>query len=171
MNVDAEIEWAWVRLEDLSVKEWHHVISLRQAVFVVEQDCPYLDADALDLCSWHLIGWSGSGDLVSDSRGDLGRAAVAYLRVVDADAKYEECSIGRLLIRSSHRGVGLGHRLMKEVMRLITEAYPGQPIRISAQEHLQGFYHGYGFVQVGDVYDEDGIPHIEMLASQSLSGH
>ena len=37
------------------------------------------------------------------------------------------------------------------------------PIRIGAQAHLQRFYGGLGFETISDVYDEDGIPHIDML--------
>ena len=34
---------------------------------------------------------------------------------------------------------------------------------ISAQEYLIKFYEGHGFKVSGDVYDEDGIPHIQMI--------
>ena len=153
--MSVEVEWQWCRLEDLAVIDWHQVISLRQAVFVVEQDCPYLDADNLDLNAWHLIGWSQE------------HTPLAYLRVVDPGSKYLEPSIGRVLTRLSHRGLGLGHEMMTGVMERIATQFPQQAVRISAQVHLQRFYNGFGFEPVGDGYDEDGIPHIEMLASVS----
>jgi len=151
----ANIEWQWTRIENLSAVDWHHIVSLRQAVFVVEQDCAYLDADDLDVKSWHLIAWSVV---------DKARIAVAYLRVVDPGCKYQEPSIGRVLTRTTYRGIGLGKALMVKGMSLIEKQFPRRANRISAQEHLQAFYKNYGFVQVGDVYDEDGIPHIEMLS-------
>ena len=40
--------------------------------------------------------------------------------------------------------------------------WPDQPIYLSAQAHLQGYYSRYGFNPVGDVYVEDGIPHLGM---------
>ena len=151
IDVIDNIRWQWERIEGLSAVEWHHVVSLRQAVFVVEQNCVYLDADDLDLSSWHLIGW------------DYNQNAVAYLRVVDAGIKYQELSIGRLLTRISHRNQGIGHALMKKVMQLMSKQFSRWGVRISAQEHLQAFYRQYGFDPVGDVYDEDGIPHVEMV--------
>lgn len=150
--MSVEIEWQWCRLEELSVLEWHEVISLRQAVFVVEQDCPYLDADDLDLKAWHLIGWSQE------------HLPLAYLRAVDPGCKYSEPSIGRVLIKLSHRGLGLGNALMSCGMRRLKAQFPRQAVRISAQVHLQRFYNEFGFEPVGEGYDEDGIPHIEMLA-------
>lgn len=154
------IEWQWARMDALSVKEWHEIVSLRQAVFVVEQECPYLDADVLDLHAWHLIGWVDADERIGSEQK---RVALAYLRVVDPGHKYAEPSIGRVLTRLSHRRLGLGKALMGQAMHQVAEYFPGQAIRISAQKHLQAFYNMYGFAQVGDGYDEDGIPHIEMI--------
>ena len=160
----ADIQWQWSRIEGLSTKQWHHVVSLRQAVFVVEQNCPYLDADDLDLQAWHLIGWEAednSDDVISGKNAEL--VAVAYLRVVDPGCKYQEPSIGRVLTRICHRRLGLGKAIMMQAMARINEQFPQQEIRISAQKHLRVFYSVIGFTQVGREYDEDGIPHIEML--------
>ncbi len=165
--VAVNIQWQWSRIEDLATKQWHHIVSLRQAVFVVEQNCPYLDADDLDLYAWHLIGWGEAQD--SDGTEIEGKKcesiAVAYLRVVDPGCKYSEPSIGRVLTRISHRRGGLGKAVMIQAMKRISEQFPQQAIRISAQEHLHKFYSEFGFTQTGEGYDEDGIPHIEMLKS------
>jgi ElaA protein len=37
------------------------------------------------------------------------------------------------------------------------------PIRIGAQKYLERFYGELGFVRAGEDYDEDGIPHLEMV--------
>jgi len=157
--VDIEVEWQWGRINSFSVVDWHHVISLRQAVFVVEQDCPYLDADVLDLESWHLVAWSVDKGVHPQALG--------YLRVIDPGAKYAEASIGRLLTQIDYRNKGLGRALMSSAIGRIEALFPGQLVRISAQEHLRKFYEHYGFRQVGDGYDEDGIPHIEMISDLS----
>jgi len=163
--VAVNIQWQWSRIEALSTKQWHHIVSLRQAVFVVEQNCAYLDADALDLHAWHLIGWVEGHDS-DDSAGNRNEPiAVAYLRVVDPGCKYSEPSIGRVLTRVSYRRCGLGKAVMVEAVKRISEQFSQQAVRISAQEHLRAFYSEFGFTQVGDEYDEDGIPHIEMLKS------
>lgn len=157
--MENEVEWQWGRINSFSVEEWHQVIRERQAVFVVEQACPYADADALDVESWHLVAWSTARDSQPMVMG--------YLRVVDPGGKYAEPSIGRLLTHIDHRGTGLGKALMASAIGRIRALFPGQAVRISAQAHLHKFYEHYGFRQVGDGYDEDGIPHIEMISDLS----
>ena len=52
--------------------------------------------------------------------------------------------------------------LRNALLKIETE-YPHQSIRISAQQHLHKLYALFGFEQVSEPYDEDGIVHIEML--------
>lgn len=143
------ITWTWQRFEDLGVQGLYDVLALRQRVFILEQG-PYLDADGLDASAWHLLGRDGAG------------ALVAYLRVVDPGAKYDEPSIGRVVTDAAVRGSGLGHRLLAEAVAGLARLWPGRANRISAQQHLQGFYGAYGWRSVGEAYLEDGIPHVAM---------
>jgi ElaA protein len=149
------IAWQVRHYVDLSREEVYEILALRQEVFVVEQHCAYLDADGRDRCGYHLLG--------RDPRGVL----IAYLRILDPGSRFAEPSIGRVLVRQEHRGKGLGVALMQEGMRQCARLYPGQPIRISAQQYLRRFYENLGFVCPGDGHpvDEDGIPHIEMIAT------
>ncbi len=57
----------------------------------------------------------------------------------------------------------MGYELMERVLVEARKLYPGQGNRISAQAHLKRFYSAFGYAQVSEEYDEDGIPHIEML--------
>lgn len=143
------MDWAWSRFAELGVDNLYDALALRCEVFIVEQ-APYLDPDGLDRMSWHLLG-----------RDD--GALRAYLRVVDPGYKYDEPSIGRVVCARDQRGRGLGRELMRRGLDHCGAVWPGRAIRISAQAHLQPFYAGLGFEPVGGVYDEDGIPHIEML--------
>ncbi len=144
------LRWQWARIDELSARDFHAAKLLRDAVFVVEQNCVYQDADALDLVSWHLLGWSGD-------------RLAAYLRVVDPGSNYPEPSLGRVLSSPAFRGQGLGQQLVAEALQRCATTWPGQPNRISAQQYLLQFYQGFGFVPVGETYLEDGIPHVEML--------
>jgi ElaA protein len=144
------IDWQWTRFEGLTLQGLYDVLALRQTVFVLEQG-PYLDADGLDQHSWHLLGRDEAGVLR------------LYLRVVDAGHKYDEPSIGRVVIDKSLRGTGLGRVMMAEALRRCDQALPGQPNRISAQAHLGRFYGEFGYQPVGEPYLEDNIPHQEML--------
>ena len=148
------IKWQWVLFEDLSVDILFEIMKIRQEVFVVEQNCAYQDTDDLDRVSWHLVGWR-------EGRAD--REIVAYLRVVFPGKKYTEPSIGRVLTQHSARGQGIGKALLAEAIRYTFILYPDTHIRISAQRYLEIFYGSFGFKTISEPYDEDGIPHIEMI--------
>ena len=145
------MNWHWCRFEDLGVHELYDALALRMRVFVLEQG-PYQDADGLDPHASHLLG---------REKGAL----IAYLRVVDPGRKYEEPSIGRVVVAPEARGRALGRALMQEGIARSRAAWPGRGIRISAQTRLERFYRSLGFELVGAEYLEDGIPHIEMLRS------
>ncbi len=142
--------WKFCSYEDLSKQELHQMMVLRQEVFVVEQDCPYQDADHKDVDSFHLLGFDGD-------------ELRAYLRLVKPDISYPEMSFGRIVTASKSRGKGMGKLLIQEGLKCAYEQYGQKPIRISAQTYLTPFYSSFGFVSVGEEYLEDDIPHIEML--------
>ena len=144
------LTWQWTRFADLSVDDVYDMLALRSEIFVVEQDCVYLDPDGLDRRSWHLLGRGADG------------ALLAYARVCEPGVKFAPPSIGRVVVSASRRATGLGHALMAEALRRCDEAYPGQRNRIGAQAHLQGFYGRHGYAAVGDTYLEDGIVHVDM---------
>jgi ElaA protein len=141
-----DVHWHERAFAELSVAELYAIVELRERVFVVEQKCAYLDADGYDPPSRHL--WAARGDSI-----------LAYLRIVPAGVKFVEASLGRIVTAPEARGTGLG----KELVRRGIAALGAAPIRIGAQAHLERFYNDFGFRRASDVYDEDGIPHIEML--------
>jgi ElaA protein len=140
-----ELTWHVRTFAELTVRELYAIMALRQRVFVVEQNCPYLDADGVDDIARHL--WA-----------EQGGAIAAYLRIVPAGVKFAEVSIGRVITAPEARGTGLGRELMKRGIAAAGHV----PIRIGAQAHLEKFYGELGFQRASDVYDEDGIPHVEM---------
>ena len=152
------IKWQWALFDELSLYELYEIMKVRQAVFAVEQDCVYQDADDLDQVAWHLIGWHEHSNE---------KKIVAYLRVVFPQRKFPEPSIGRVLTTPEARGTGLGKALTREVITRIADKYPNTAVRISAQQYLEKFYSAFGFETVSKPYDEDGIPHIEMLRKKT----
>jgi ElaA protein len=140
---------AWHRraFGDLTPAELYAIVVLREAVFIVEQSCAYLDADGYDPKCEHM--WASRED------GEV----AAYLRIVPAGVKFAEVAIGRIITAPSARGTGLGKELVRRGIAAVGEV----PIRIGAQAHLEKFYGEFGFVRASEVYDEDGIAHIEML--------
>jgi ElaA protein len=143
--------WSWLPFDRLSTRGLYDVLALRQRVFVVEQQCAYLDADGLDVQSWHGLGSTDDGVLVASAR------------IVPPGLVSSEPAIGRVVTASEARGRGLGRRLMHEAIDQTKRLYPGQGIRVGAQCYLERFYTSLGFVTVGAPYDEDGILHVEML--------
>lgn len=140
------------RFEELTNYELYAILQLRERVFVVEQNCPYLDSDGKDLHAYHL--W------IPDEEG----VPIAYCRLLPAGISYETyASIGRVVSHPEHRMTGAGRAVMSLAMDYIARLFPGQPVKISAQQYLLRFYKDFGFVAVGDVYLEDDIPHVAMV--------
>ncbi len=151
---DREIAWQCTPFNDLSPADLYAAMQLRQIVFVVEQNCAYLDADGIDRIAEHLLGWR-----VIDGR----RMLVAYARLLPPRARYAEPSVGRVTTHPDVRGSGVGRELMHKAIEQVEAAGWGSEIRIAAQMYLERFYEGYGFTRVSDPYTEDEIWHVDML--------
>jgi len=150
--------WTWGRFDALTNHDVYDLLALRSEIFVVEQDCVFLDADGADRDAWHLLARHDASGL----RDGHARLA-AYLRCIDPGARYREPSIGRVVVASAWRGTGLGRLLMIEGIGRCRASWPGQAVRIGAQARLERFYASLGFVREGSPYDEDGIEHVEMV--------
>jgi ElaA protein len=150
----AMLTWQCLPFDELSTNELYAILKARQVVFVVEQNCPFLDTDDADQQCRHLSGWQVQG-------GNI--ALAAYARLVPPGIKYREPSIGRVITLPEFRGQGLGKELMARATRAMNDLYPDFAIRIGAQQYLERFYSGFGFVTASPTYIEDGIPHVEMV--------
>jgi len=146
--------WQWSRFGELTPQDLYAVVQLREAVFVVEQNCPYPDADGRDPNAWHLLGWM---------HNSTKRSLVAYARIFEAGVRYDQASIGRVVTAGEVRGTGLGKTLLAEALRRIESLAPGQSVKIAAQRRLEDFYLGFGFKTISAPYEEDGITHVDML--------
>jgi ElaA protein len=135
---------------ELNVNELYELLRLRSEVFVVEQNCVFLDQDNKDQQCYHLL-------LFSESK------LAAYCRLVPAGLSYPEVSIGRVVSSPVYRGKGMGKKVMQLAIQSCQDLFGFQPIRIGAQTYATAFYQSLGFIAEGDTYDEDGIEHIEMV--------
>ncbi len=143
--------WDIKPFEELDIHTLYAVLKLRQKVFVVEQDCPYLDNDGYDQKAYHLMGRSEHGELL------------AYCRLIRPTDYYKESSIGRVVTAASVRGIGAGRDMMKIAVQVCESLFPDDNIRIMAQYYLLKFYTELSFKAEGDIFLEDGIEHIEMV--------
>ena len=144
------INWVCKRFGELTPEELYKILRLRSEVFVVEQNCIYLDMDNKDYHCHHLLGWQGD-------------QLLGYSRIVPLGISYTEFSIGRIVSSPSARGKGIGRELVQQSIQTLYRLYGRKNIRIGAQYYLREFYSSFGFVQMGDIYPEDGINHVEML--------
>ena len=136
----------------LNKAELYEIMQLRQEIFIVEQNCPYLDNDGKDLNGWHLLGRNETGKIV------------VYTRLLPVGISYfGYSSIGRVVAHKSVRGTGAAQLLMTESIKRLKRFCPDDKIKIGAQAYLKRFYEAFNFQQSGDIYDEDGIPHIPMI--------
>lgn len=146
------IKWQLKPFQDLTTTELYQALKLRQEIFIVEQNCPYLDNDGKDFNSHHLFGY-------------FENELAVYARIVKPGISYQEVSIGRVVSAAKHRNRGFGKLLMQKAVKETENLYGKVPIRIGAQAYLKKFYEGFGFLDLNEPYMEDGIPHLIMLRS------
>ena len=151
------IKYTCKKFEDLTVNELYGMMQLRQEVFILEQNCPYLDADGKDISGYHVMGTDEAGTIHCCTR--LLPEGISYPGYI---------SIGRVANSLSVRGSGEGKKLMLYSINRIIALFPGYPIKIGAQAYLNKFYASLGFKDNNISYLEDGIPHIIMTMDTTL---
>ena len=144
------ITWQCKPFSELSNEAIYKILQLRNAVFVVEQNCVYQDCDNKDLKAYHLTAWEDD-------------TILACTRLLPVGVSYPDAaSIGRVVTARFVRGQNLGKQLMAKSIEQVYNLFDNVPIKISAQLYLKHFYESFSFVQNGTVYLEDGIEHISM---------
>lgn len=144
------VNWKLKNFDQLTTEELYKILQLRIEVFVIEQNCPYPEADGYDQKALHL--W-----------GEIDGEIAAYCRIFKPGIKYQESSIGRVVTAPQFRRLQLGKTLMNFAVEVIKNKLKTENIRISAQDYLINFYQNFGFKDTGRKYLEDNIPHTEML--------
>lgn len=137
--------------DSLNTMELYRIMQLRLKIFVVEQDCVYMDLDDLDLNSIHVLGYEND-------------ELLCYARILTGDLYNDGyVHIGRVAVEKEYRAKKFGYKLMQFCIDYCNNNLGKDDIKISAQEHLQNFYNNLGFKKVGTIYLEDNIPHIGMI--------
>lgn len=145
-----EIVWITKSFDQLSVKELYGLLRLREQVFIIEQNCIYPDLDNKDQKALHILGISND-------------EIISYSRIFKPGDYFNTASIGRVVTDKSFRNQKVGYTLMQKSITAVEQYFGETTITISAQQYLTGFYESLGFVQVGEGYLEDDIPHIRMV--------
>jgi len=134
----------------LSSNHIYDALRLRQQVFLIEQNCLYEDIDNWDQQALHLLLY------------DMNELA-GYLRIFEPGVKFEETTIGRIVVSTNYRGRDIGKKIITHGIELAFQQFPSSNIRIEAQNALSNYYNKYGFITEGEVYVVDGIDHIQMV--------
>lgn len=138
------------KYNELTIENIYSILQLRSEVFVVEQNCVYQDIDKKDQIAYHVIGMKKN-------------KLIAYSRIFDSGDYFSKPSIGRIVVKEEYRGFSFGYQLVKESIVFIEKNFKEKTILISAQKYLKKFYNNFRFIQQGEEYLEDGIPHIKMM--------
>ena len=154
MSNNTNLRWVTKTFAELTVNELYAILRLRSEVFVVEQNCIFLDLDNNDQKAFHTIGF-------------IGDEVVATTRLFDKDIMYDGYqSIGRVVSAPKHRGLSIGKALMQYSIEECERLFGKGPIKIGAQLYLKKFYNEQGFEQSGEIYIEDEIDHIPMVRAE-----
>lgn len=135
---------------ELTAGELYEILRLRESVFIVEQNCPYPEADGTDYDAVHLF------------RADDGGRVKAYLRLFWKPDEPGTVQVGRVVTAPEVRGMGLARGLMQEGIRYAAEVMGAERLCLHAQVQAAGFYAKEGFEVASEVFLEDDIPHVEM---------
>lgn len=120
--------------------------SVREEVFIREQGVPpELEWDGEDPACVHALAVTRGGDAIGTARLTAGG------------------HIGRMAVRRSWRGQGVGSALMQAMMRA-ARGRGLDHVVLNAQLHAQGFYARFGFRAEGGEFLDAGIPHVRMAA-------
>lgn len=101
--------WKEKSFNQLTLDEMYQLLSLRTAVFVVEQNCPYQELDGKDQVAKHL--W------LENENGQL----MALCRLLPKGISFAEASIGRVLVNTEFRGQNLGRGLIEKALEVLKE--------------------------------------------------
>lgn len=146
------IEIVTKKFSDFTTQELYDVLQLRSEVFVVEQDCVYQDLDGKDVNALHVLGFKEE-------------KIVAYTRIFKPGDYFKHASIGRVVVAKNERQYKYGYDIMNASIEAVKSHFNVFTIHISAQCYLKRFYSNLGFIEKGEEYLEDGIPHIGMVYS------
>lgn len=147
------MKWEIKKFDDLNAKAIHDLYQLRSQVFVVEQNCVYLDQDGKDIDALHVLGYNSENKLV------------AYGRIMFPYHANEAIHFGRIVVHPDFRGQGLAKELVRRILKNIDTDFNlhKKSVEISAQYYLVDFYTKFNLHISGEKYNEDGIPHIKMI--------
>ncbi len=143
-------KWIIKEYKDLLLDELYEIMRLRCEVFIQEQKI---------LCEEELDGIDNKCIHIILKENE---AAVAYCRIVPKGISYENTSIGRVLVKKTHRRKGIAQEMLNISLNYIKENFNDDKVILSSQLYAKKLYESVGFTVESDIYNEAGIPHVKM---------
>lgn len=129
--------------------------NIREEVFVKEQNVPYdIEMDGLDYSAYHVVAYDG------EKPAATGRMII----------ENGEFIVGRVAVLKKYRGEGYGDLVVRMLVRKCFNL-GAKEVKIHAQLQAQKFYEKIGFQAFGEVFDEAGIQHINMVCKEDVHGN
>lgn len=134
------------------IKPWrdaeHEAYLIRKHVFIDEQGVPEsMELDEFDPIAQHALAYIGDDCI-----------ATARLIVLSE----QEGQIGRMAVLPAYRRQGVGGKLLSALLESSKTQGLSQ-LKLHAQLSAIPFYAQFGFIVQGDIYDEAGIAHRDMI--------
>lgn len=134
--------------------ELFQALAIREVVFIEEQHVPEgIERDAEDAKAYHVLAMQGGHA--------IGTGRLVLLPTPPPEQTGLWAQVGRMAVLQSHRKGGVGSKLLTA---LETEARKRgvEGITLHAQLYALEFYRKHGYSPVGAVFEEAGMPHLEM---------
>ena len=143
---------------EILLKSWKEAevdaFLVRQEVFILEQGVPAeLELDELDSSAAHVLAYQDAH-------------CIGTGRLVNLSAKQSQ--IGRMAVLAKFRGKGIGKQILQKLVDLAASQGVLEII-LHSQVSAIPFYGKLGFQAQGDVYEEAGIPHRNMMLTLANS--
>ncbi len=135
------------QFKELTLEQLYKILKLRFDVFVAEQNSIYDEYDNKDYEAIHLF-------IEEEDK------IIAYLRIYKKSEAI--ASFGRVVVHKDYRKKGLGREIVQKAVEYIKSDMKVDKVEIEAQYYLKDFYKSFGFKQTSEVYDDGGVPHIDM---------
>ena len=132
------IDWKIKHFNSLSTKELLFIVNLRVKVFVIEQNCPYPEADGLDSSSFHVICKNNSNQLIETAR------------IILPSKLYVKYSIGKIVFRQEFRQISIGKQLLQLCISYLRKELGENFIRISVLKYLEEFHQSSDFKPINE---------------------
>ena len=134
--------------------ELFQALAIREIVFIEEQSVPEsLERDADDASAFHVLAMQG--------KHAIGTGRLVTLATPPPNESGNWGRVGRMAVLQAYRKSGVGSRLLTMLQdEARKRGFAG--IMLHAQLTAMEFYKRHGYEPHGAVFEEAGMPHLEM---------